>query len=437
MKTAPAGGTVRSARPTIGVIADDVTGGTDVAVALRRRGLRTLLFFGTPPPNEDLPPHDALVIALKTRMVPSLEAVDLSLEAHRWLQSRGVDLTYFKYCSTFDSTSSGNIGPVLDALVAALGAGIVVTTPSSPEHGRTQYAGQLFVGDRPLAESHMRHHPLTPMKDSDLRRLFAQQSPGKAVLINHESVRQGAHEIRHRADQAAASGARYAFVDAVSEDDLAQIGLVAVGERLVAGAAGLAGGIATAVTELFGRSDEGQPGRYTESGPAAVVAGSCSARTLEQIERMHRAGRPAYFLDAASIGDAEVLATNALEWFDGLPRNCSPIIYSSVEPVLLSRIQLQLGVQGSAQILEHATGLIAQGLVARGVKRLIAAGGETCGAVVTALGVTGGLVGNEADRGVPWIHIHGGQELFLLLKSGNFGDPDLLVRASAPMPEGN
>ncbi|WP_240721299.1 3-oxo-tetronate kinase [Pseudarthrobacter sp. NamE5] len=423
------------AKPTIGVIADDVTGGTDVAVALRRRGLRTLLFFGTPPQSEDLPSHDALVIALKTRMLPPLEAVDLSLEAHRWLQSHGVDLTYFKYCSTFDSTSGGNIGPVLDALVAALNTNIVVTTPSSPEHGRTQYAGQLFVGDSPLDESHMRHHPLTPMKDSDLRRLFSQQSPGKAVLINHESVRKGAHEIRHRADQAAASGARYAFIDAVSDEDLTQIGLVAVGERLAAGAAGLAGGIAAAINELYGTSEEGGPAPDAEHGPAAVIAGSCSARTLEQIERMHRAGRPAYFLDAASIGDANLLAANALEWFDGLPPNSSPIIYSSVEPVLLSKIQLQLGVQGSAEILENATGLIAQGLTARGVRRLIAAGGETCGAVVTALGITGGLVGNEADQGVPWIHTRRGeQKLFLLLKSGNFGDPDLLVRASAPAP---
>ncbi|MFB9857165.1 3-oxo-tetronate kinase [Paenarthrobacter aurescens] len=425
-------GTVPGSRPKVGVIADDVTGATDVAVALRRRGLRTLLFFGTPAADVDLPRHDALVIALKTRMIPALEAVDLSLEAHRWLQLHNADLTYFKYCSTFDSTAGGNIGPVLDALADALGAGSVITTPSSPEHGRTQYAGQLFVGDLPLAESHMRQHPLTPMKDSDLQRLFSEQSQGKTVLVNHQTVREGAAAIRNATQEAAAGGARYAFVDAVSDDDLIQIGLTAVGHKLVAGAAGLAGGIAAAISELYGPAEEYGLVPTDEAGFAAVIAGSCSTRTLEQIEHMHRAGRPAYFLDAATTSDARMLSANALEWYDSLPPNSSPIIYSSVEPLLLSRIQLQLGVQGSSLILEEATGLIARGLVARGVQRLIAAGGETCGAVISALGVTGGLVGNEEDRGVPWIQVQGERHLFLLLKSGNFGDQSLLVRASAP-----
>ncbi|MDR6989243.1 uncharacterized protein YgbK (DUF1537 family) [Paenarthrobacter nitroguajacolicus] len=426
-------GTVPGLRPKIGIIADDVTGATDVAVALRRRGLRTLLFFGTPPADVKLPRHDALVIALKTRMIPALEAVDLTLEAHRWLQVNNVDLTYFKYCSTFDSTSGGNIGPVLDALADDLGARSVITTPSSPEHGRTQYGGQLFVGDLPLAESHMRHHPLTPMKDSDLQRLFAEQSTGKTVLVNHQTVREGAAAIRNATQEAAAGGARYVFVDAVSEDDLVQIGLAAIGHRLIAGAAGLAGGIAAAISELYGPADDNGLVPVEESGLAAVIAGSCSTRTLEQIEHMHRAGRPAYFLDAAATSDPRVLSANALDWYDGLPLNSSPIIYSSVEPLLLSRIQQQLGVQGSSLILEQATGLIARGLVARGVQRLIAAGGETCGAVISALGVTGGLVGKEEDRGVPWIHVQGEQNLFLLLKSGNFGDHTLLVRASTPL----
>ncbi|MFE4542391.1 3-oxo-tetronate kinase [Arthrobacter sp. NPDC056727] len=418
-------------RPVIGVIADDVTGGTDVAVALRRRGLRTLLFFGTPEDDLQLPEHDALVISLKTRMLPAIEAVDFSLEASRWLQQHGATQTYFKYCSTFDSTAAGNIGPVLDALSDALGAGTVVNTPSSPEHGRTQYEGQLFVGDLLLAESHMRHHPLTPMTDSDLRRLLGQQTHRPVGLLRHETIRSGVEAIGAGLKAAGAEGARYVFADAVSDSDLADIGRAVLGEPLVGGAAGLAGGIAVAYAEVYGTA--GTEGIDEDHhGPSAVVAGSCSARTLEQIEHMHRAGRPSFFLDAVATPDAAALAAEALAWYDSLDPAASPLIYSSVEPVRLSMIQSRLGVDGSAAILEEATGLIARGLLERGVTRIIAAGGETSGAVVDALGVSGGLVGAEAARGVPWIHTTGNQSVTLLLKSGNFGDPELLVRASAP-----
>ncbi|MEV4177917.1 four-carbon acid sugar kinase family protein, partial [Nonomuraea sp. NPDC049709] len=155
----------------IGAIADDVTGATDVAVALRRHGLRTVLYFGLPPQGTELPEHDAVVIALKTRTIPRADAVARSLEALHWLRANGAARqVYFKYCSTFDSTPDGNIGPVLDALADAMDAPVVAMTPSSPEHGRTQYNGYLFVGDVLLGESHMRHHPLTPMTDSYLPR---------------------------------------------------------------------------------------------------------------------------------------------------------------------------------------------------------------------------------------------------------------------------
>ncbi|MFI9452013.1 3-oxo-tetronate kinase [Amycolatopsis sp. NPDC052450] len=406
---------------TLGAIADDFTGATDVAAAFRRGGLRTLLFFGVPPEDEATPPHDAIVIALKSRAIPTGEAVSASLEALRWLRTRQAEQIYFKYCSTFDSTPRGNIGPVLDALSQASPPGGVVMTPSSPEHGRTQYQGHLFVGGTLLAESPMRDHPATPMTDSHLPRLLRAQTDTPVTLITHDVVRRGETAVRAAVD--GTSG--YVLVDALTEEDLRLLGRVTVNSPLVAGAAGLAAGLAAA------RASTGPP--VTEApaptGPAAVLSGSCSARTLEQIAVMTSLGRPAYRLDPVATPDPDGLAAEALAWYDSQTAP-GPLVYSSSSPADLKRTHQELGVARSAEILEKATGLIAVGLVERGVRRLVAAGGETSGAIVTALGVHGGVIGAEAAPGVPWIHPVGDDRSALLLKSGNFGDLDLLATAS-------
>lgn len=240
--TAPVGGTA-----PLGVIADDFTGATDVAVALRRAGLRTLLFFGVPdgtsegahaPHPSQLPEHDALVVALKSRMMPATDAVASSTAALRWLRGQGTGQIYFKFCSTFDSTPRGNIGPVLDALAEATGAGPVTLTPSSPEHLRTQYQGCLFVDDVLLGESHMRDHPVTPMTDSYLPRLLRAQTSGQVALIGLGTVRQGPAVVRAALTDAGERGARYVLADGIDESDLRTLGRAVVGAPLVAGAAG-------------------------------------------------------------------------------------------------------------------------------------------------------------------------------------------------------
>ncbi|WP_405678975.1 four-carbon acid sugar kinase family protein [Streptomyces sp. NBC_01511] len=464
--TAPVGGTA-----PLGVIADDFTGATDVAVALRRAGLRTLLFFGVPdgtsegahaPHPSQLPEHDALVVALKSRMMPATDAVASSTAALRWLRGQGTGQIYFKFCSTFDSTPRGNIGPVLDALAEATGAGPVTLTPSSPEHLRTQYQGCLFVDDVLLGESHMRDHPVTPMTDSYLPRLLRAQTSGQVALIGLGTVRQGPAVVRAALTDAGERGARYVLADGIDESDLRTLGRAVVGAPLVAGAAGLAAGLAHAYAEdraghpsSARRTSDGSlaPGTYrapsTEwyraaggeaaeetgdapRGPAAVLSGSCSRRTLEQLAVLAGAGRPMYYLDAVAAPEPGALADAALDWYDALPAGAgAPVLYSSVAPERLREVQRALGGERSAAVLEEATGLIALGLAQRGVRRLIAAGGETSGAVVAALGLTGARVGAEAARGVPWIHPLDGRPLALLLKSGNFGGPDLLTDVSA------
>lgn len=417
---------------TIGAIADDFTGATDVALAFADAGLATLIFFGQPDDEAALPPHDAMVVALKSRSIPAAEAVGATVAASRWLTARGADQVYFKYCSTFDSTADGNIGPVLDALARETGASVVITTPSSPHHGRTVYRGHLFVGDMLLSESPMRNHPITPMTDSDLPRLLAAQTKAGVGLIALPQVEEGPEHIGADLDGAIRRGEKYLIADALTDAHLAVLAAAARDHPLVAGAAGLAGALAKVRGPHRDRGPLGAGSFGAGSGGdgrAAVIAGSCSARTLEQISDFRQRGNPALRLDALANSDPESLAAGALAWVDELEGSATPLIYSSLEAAELRKVQQRLGQAESAALFETALGLVSKGLVERGYRRLVVAGGETSGSVVGVLDVRSGVIGDSVAAGVPWIHTWGEDPLTLLLKSGNFGSVDLFSRA--------
>ena len=416
----------------IGAIADDFTGGTDVAVAFRRAGLRTVVVFGDPTSAGDLPEHDALVVALKTRTIDADDAVRQSLDAAEWLRSRGADQLFFKFCSTFDSRPEGNIGPVADALADLLGAARAAVVPASPEHLRTQYLGHLFVDRVLLSDSPMRHHPLTPMTDSYIPRVLETQTERAVGLVDLRDVQRGRQHIRSLFDAAEAAGTRYVVVDAITDDDLVEIGFACLSDPLVTGAAGLAGGLGVARSATL-RAQGAAPVGPLDMDPigdslSAVLAGSCSARTLEQIAHM-QADHESFRLDPLVTPDSRELADAALAWVDARSGSSAPLIYSSLPPAELQRVQAALGVDGASLILETAMGYVAQGLVERGIRRIVVAGGETSGAVVTALNVAGGTIGEEVAPGVPWIYTTGETPIALLLKSGNFGEPGLLSRS--------
>lgn len=414
----------------IGAIADDFTGGTDVAVAFRRSGLRTVVLFGLPGADLALPATDAVVISLKSRTIPAADAVRQSSEAAAWLQARGATQLFFKYCSTFDSTPRGNIGPVADALADFADAPVTVVVPSSPGHDRRQFMGNLFVGTQLLSESPMRNHPLTPMKDSFIPRVLQSQTSRPVTLLDHRTVQRGAGAIAEGLADAGRTGERYAVVDAVSDADLAAIGKAVLDAPLVTGGAGVAGGLGAAIARRGGILGTGDSAEADPVGDvrAIALAGSCSARTLEQIAEVQ--GRhPSHRLDAVASPNAETLAEKALGWFDQLPDSEPALIYSSLPADELRATQDALGVTRASEILEGAMAMIAQGLVARDVRRLVVAGGETSGAVVSALEVGGGTLGAEAAPGVPWIFTVGEPQRALLLKSGNFGPPELLLTA--------
>ncbi|MBC7413563.1 MAG: four-carbon acid sugar kinase family protein [Herminiimonas sp.] len=416
----------------LGCIADDFTGGTDLAGMLVKSGMRTLQLIGIPtgPVPDDV---DAIVIALKSRTSPVDDAVAESLAALRWLQAAGCRQFYFKYCSTFDSTAQGNIGPVTEALMQALDTGFTIACPAFPANGRTIYKGYLFVGDVPLNESGMRDHPLTPMTDANLVRVLQRQVRGKVGLIEQRVVEQGADAIGARFAALQADGCTMTIVDAVSNRDLEAIGAACAALPLVTGGSGIALGL----PENFRRSGLLARGHVASALPAtgglrAVIAGSCSVATQRQVAHM-RAHAPSFQIDPLQLAAGADVVGSALAWAAQRVNAGPVLIYATATPQTVRAAQEQLGVERAGSLVEEALGRIATGLVALGVGQLIVAGGETSGTVVKALGVAGLRIGAEIDPGVPWTVAltdrPEGLPLALALKSGNFGSDDFFVKA--------
>lgn len=422
-------GAADTRRLLIGCIADDFTGGTDIGNTLAREGLDVIQTVGVPGPHDPIPATDALVVALKSRTIPVADAVGLSSEALAWLRARGAEHIYFKYCSTFDSRPDGNIGPVADRLLDDLGSSFTVVCPAFPETGRTVFQGHLFVGDRLLAESSMARHPLTPMTDSNVVRLLAAQTRRTVALVPHDIVDRGASALATRLDQARHAGIGYAVVDATSDRDLRTIAEAAAGLELVTGASGLARGLPAA----YGH--EARPvsgnGVVTPRGPAAVIAGSASQATREQVRRLAAMARTVavdprtWRSDLADDVIAEALAAAS----EG------PLLVHAInEPDAVADAQRELGVAEAGAIVERALAAIAVRLVGGGIRRIVVAGGETSAAVVQALGVTSLRIGAEIAPGVPACVTLDERPLALVLKSGNFGGPDFFLDALRALP---
>jgi uncharacterized protein YgbK (DUF1537 family) len=416
-------------------IADDFTGATDLASMLVKHGMRTVQCIGVPAATDDAARDaDAVVVALKSRTAPVRQAVAESLAALAWLRDAGCRQFFFKYCSTFDSTEAGNIGPVADALLAALGSGFALACPAFPANARSVYQGYLFVGSLLLNESGMENHPLTPMKDANLVRVLSHQTDGTVGLVPYATVERGTGAIRDTMTALAEAGRRYAIVDAVSDSHLIAIGEAAAKHALVTGGSGIAMGLPENFRRaglLPRRVDPGAlPGL---PGAAAVLAGSCSRATLGQLG-FARELVPVFELDPLSLPDAPpdatALAAGAIEWASARLGPIPVVIAASAPPDKVAAVQQRFGREAAGALIEDAMAQIAVALVERGVRRLIVAGGETAGAVVSRLGVRNLRIGGEIDPGVPWTYAEIGHvPLLLALKSGNFGARDFFLKA--------
>lgn len=411
----------------LGCIADDSTGASDLANTLARNGMRTVQFIGVPD-SDETESCDAAVVALKTRSIPVGDAVEQSLTALERLLELGCRQIVFKICSTFDSTPEGNIGPVAEALADALGAGAVPVCPAFPGAGRTVYQGHLFVWDRLLSESGMEKHPLNPMTDPDIRRWLRLQTTAPVGHVPLTAIRGGANDTRTALTGTAE--ARLFICDAVSDADLVTIGEASAALPLLVGGSGIALGLPGNFARaglLSARED-----RFTGvNGPGCVLAGSCSRATLQQVET-YAAAHPNLAVDVARAVDDGGYAGSIAAFVQARLED-EPLVYSSADPAVIGAAQERFGREKVAHALENLFGEVAAMLVGQGVRRLVVAGGETSGAVVSALGVKRLSIGPEIDPGVPALVADSPQWIALALKSGNFGGRDFFERALATL----
>jgi uncharacterized protein YgbK (DUF1537 family) len=428
----------RTATPiALGCIGDDYTGSSDLANALTRAGLRTIQTIGVPADDLDLPPADAVVVALKSRSIPADEAVAMARPARAWLKARGVRHIMFKVCSTFDSTDKGNIGPVMDALRQDDGdRELVLVNSAFPENRRTIYSGNLFVGDLPLNESPLKDHPLNPMHDANLVRVLGRQSRNRIGLVPLADVDRGEAAISVRMRALAAEGYGAAIIDSVFDRDLLPMGRAALNTSLTVGASGMGIGLARALIEegAVKPADASDWDAASVGGPIAALSGSCSAATLDQVARA--AGWAQVLrLDTQALVSDPGEARRAIDWAVARLGDGPVLIASSAPPQDVQALQARFGREQGGRAIEDAMAVVAEGLVAAGVRRLIVAGGETSGAVVDKLGLPAFSIGPEIAPGVPVLRTVGGRgpDMVLALKSGNFGGPDFFADAARLM----
>ncbi len=419
----------------LGCIADDYTGASDLANTLARSGLRTAQLIGLPEDDAPLPDVEAVVVALKSRSNPASVAIEESLNALQWLQERGASQFFFKYCSTFDSTTKGNIGPVMDALMNALGSDFTIACPAFPRAGRTVYQGHLFVHNELLSDSSMRNHPLTPMTDSNLVRFLGKQTQQRVGLVPIATVEQGPEIINTVMSELQESGVRIAIVDALSDHHLMDIGIASKNLKLITGGSGAAMGLAN---NFLAKSNIQLNDAAVKiprvSGPEAVISGSCSKMTLAQVSNMGQS-HPVFRFDAIDLAEGRVTTNKILEWASPhLLANQAFLVAASASPELIRKAQDLLGKSEAGELIEKTLAEVTRLLVKKGLRRLLVAGGETSGAVVQALGIRGLQIGQEIAPGVPCMVTLSQEPIALTLKSGNFGEEDFFLKALKEMP---
>ncbi len=404
----------------LGCIADDFTGATDLAGLLARSGARVSLRIGIP----DTPPFDPApfeVIALKTRTAPVADAVAEAKAALQWLRDAGASRFFWKYCSTFDSTAEGNIGPVSEALMETLGAPQTIYCPAFPENGRSIFMGNLFVGEQPLAESPMKDHPLTPMRDSNLMRLLEPQVTKPVGLANRLTVAQGSDALAARLKELEDAEVAHVVVDAVANDDLTIIAQACRGMKLMTGGSA----VAMPLPHIYvkeGLLAADAPGVTVPSltDKTILLSGSCSQMTRAQVAAYVATGAPCLRLDPLEL--AQNGHAHTLEWLTAQDLSKAPLVFASADPSDVKAAQAKLGTSRAGELVENALAAAAVAARNAGARRFVVAGGETSGAVTQALQVTQLDIGKEIAPGVPWTFCQSdGYDVALTLKSGNFG----------------
>ncbi len=416
----------------LGCIADDFTGGTDLSEVLVKNGMRTVQILGLPDYELLLKLKentDAFVVSLKIRTVPPREAVSKALAALAVLQEIGCIQYFWKYCSTFDSTSKGNIGPVIDALQDALEIKASLVCPAFPENGRTTYQGHLFVYDKLLQNTHMRHHPLTPMRGSDVKELLQKQTSRPCGLLPLQDIRKGLNRVKESWGNLVEKGFSHIITDAVISEDLYLLGELCADHKLITGGSGIARGLPSNYRKKGLLKENKGSHLFEGEGAGIILAGSCSAITLEQIQSF-LAVYPGFMIEPMKLVSDLVHYKEALKFAqDCLIRGQPCLIYSSAQPDQITEIQNSLGRENAGKIVEDTFAKLALEIAEKGIRRFVIAGGETAGAVMSAFNIKAIKIGRSIAPGVPWVATLDDNPIFFALKSGNFGAPDFFLTA--------
>ena len=419
---------------TLGCIADDFTGATDLANMLVKGGLKTIQLLGTPGKSDVVPSVDAVIIALKTRTIPVEEAIEQSLRALNWLKSAGAEKFFFKYCSTFDSTDDGNIGPVIDALMADLETPFTIACPAFPETERTIFKGHLFVGDKLLSDSPMKYHPLTPMTDSNLVSTLSRQTSQKVGLVQYTDILGGPSEIRKAFDQLRKEDVAIAITDVLNDEHLYFLGEAVKDFKLITGGSGIALGLPSQLKSRKNHKEKIAAHKLPKVlGKELILSGSCSEMTLAQVNEFSKRYRTLK-LNPIELAESNSSLNNAVDWVIQAKGKEPILVYASAPPDAVNEAQKRLGRDLASSIVENALAKIASAAVQNGFRRIVVAGGETAGAVVSNLGIKGIMIGEQIDPGVPTTVSIGNPTIGLVLKSGNFGSVNFFEKALKVMP---
>lgn len=419
---------------TLGCIADDFTGATDLANMLVKGGLKTIQLLGNPSKEDVVPSVDAVIIALKTRTIPVEEAIEQSLQALNWLKNAGAKQFFFKYCSTFDSTDEGNIGPVIDALMEALETQFTIACPAFPETERTIFKGHLFVGDKLLSDSPMKDHPLTPMTDSNLVSTLSRQTSQKVGLVEYKDILAGPSAIRKAFDQLQKEDVAIAVTDVLNDEHLYFLGEAVKDFKLITGGSGIALGLPSQFKSRNNHQEETRAHSLPKVlGKEIVLSGSCSEMTLAQVDEFSKR-YSTLKLNPIELAENNSALANAVNWVIQAKVEEPILVYASAPPDAVKQAQKKLGRDLASSTVENALAKIALAAVQNGFRRIVVAGGETAGAVVSNLGIKGIMIGEQIDPGVPTTVSIGDPSIGLVLKSGNFGSADFFEKAFEVMP---
>ncbi len=416
----------------LGIIGDDFTGSSDIANNLKKSGMQVSMYAGIPtllPSEIKKQTTDAAVIALKTRTIPIEEAISESLKALAWLKDCGCEQFIFKYCSTFDSTKKGNIGPVTDAIMKELNTDFTIACPSFPDAGRTVYFGHMFVNGKPLNESGMENHPLTPMTDHNLVRWLNYQTKDNVGLIDFETISKGVNSVKEKIETLKTNGYKYAMIDTIKNDDFDIICNGVKDLPFLTGGSGIALGLPKIYKDrgLLSASNFEIP---KNNSNAIILSGSCSVATINQIN-IYKEKNPSLYISPDEVINNEDLVENVFSWIKD-NETLSPLVYSSSDTKTVTEKQKQYGQEILANKIENFFELLSKKLVKDNFGTFISAGGETSGAVIKGLGVQELKIGEEISHGVPALwspYSSGNKPISVTLKSGNFGQIDFFERA--------